>query len=217
MIVFLATLFVRSRIGAAIAGVMVGVAVGVGIHFHVLEVDDAAFDEAQFQSYTDTIIGFEGGWVQAGDGDYAGIDQRAHPESPLWGWDLSEPTERIRREVYGIYRRDYYARMRIAEMPADRGFLVYDFGVHAGVHTSIRAAQRCLFRDARDQDGYIGPRTLAALHESADDFKKCITFARLEHYGDIIASHPEKSHDWHGWVNRAKAALDHSEHITTGD
>ncbi len=202
----------RSRIGAGIVGAVAGIAVGSVVHFRVLEVDDISSGEQRFRSHTDAIIALEGGWVQASDGGYAGIDRRAHPDSRLWGWDLSEPTERIRREVYGIYRHDYYARMRISEMPADRGFLIYDFGVHAGVRTSIRAAQACLFVDARDQDGHIGPRTLSVLHdESVGDFKRCVTFARIEHYGDIIAAHPDKSRDWHGWVSRAKNALNHSE------
>lgn len=211
MIALLISLLTRSRIGAGIVGALAGVVVGSVVHFHVLD-DGVLFDDDTFRSRTDAIISLEGGWVEARDGSYAGIDRRAHPDSPLWAWDLSEPTDRIRREVYGIYQRDYYARMRIAEMPTDRGFLVYDFGVHAGIHASIRAAQSCLFRDPRDQDGYVGPQTLSALHEGdAGDFERCFTFARIQHYGDIIATHPEKSRDWHGWVSRAKKALDHSE------
>lgn len=206
-------LSIFARFPIPVAAFVLGIGVGWhGQKFFYDPVEDLFEADDLFTSITDVIItDFEGGWVVASDGSYAGIDRKAHPDSPLWGWDLSTPTEQIRREVYGIYRRDYYARMHISEMPASQGFLIYDFGVHAGVHTSIRTAQRCVFGDAREIDGYIGPHTLSALHESGDGFDKCFTFARLEHYGNVIVSHPEKAIDWHGWVNRARKSLDHSE------
>ena len=129
-----------------VVGLLIGIVSGVHIHIHFF--DDTTverIDEDLFRTFTDQIIKFEGGW-KYGSGTYAGIGKSAHPDSPLWGYDLSgSPSEKVKKEVYRIYMQQYYKRMRIHDLPQEVGFLIYDFGINAGPHEAIKEARLAIF------------------------------------------------------------------------
>lgn len=59
-----------------------------------------------------------------------------------------------------IYRRAYWAAVNGDDLPAGLDLLVFDMGVNAGPGTAIRLLQQVL---EVEDDGVIGPKTLAAL------------------------------------------------------
>ena len=202
-------------------GFLLGVSGSLGIHVYFFDYNVVEeIDQDQFLAFTDQVIAFEGGWKRGDDASYAGVDSLAHPNSPLWGYDLSSsPSDVVKREVYRIYMRDYYQRMRIHDLPQAIGFLIYDFGVHSGVYTSVKTAQQIAFTNPHEIDGYMGAHTVRALQKAGNGLSLSLTFQRLAHYANVIAKNPAKEAKYAlGWTHRAKRAFIYAKTLQhTGD
>ena len=171
--------------------------------------------DARFRAFTDKVIMLEGGWKYA-NGAYAGIDRAAHPDSPLWQRDLTQPqpSEQVRNEVYHEYMMGYYKRLRIADLPERIGFLLYDFGINAGNYTSAKAIQEIVFTDKRQIDGHMGPFTVGAILASEKDLIHEFSFGRIAYYAHLAAQNPAKySKDIDGWVLRTRKAFDFAKEL----
>lgn len=81
-----------------------------------------------------------------------GISQAAYPGLPI--------AALTRSDAEAIYRRDYWTPVAGDGLPAGADLMVFDMGVNAGVNLSARLLQQCV---GVEQDGAIGPETLAAL------------------------------------------------------
>lgn len=78
---------------------------------------------------------------------------------------------------------------------------IFDFGVNAGVKTSIRMVQSVL---GTEEDGIIGPKTLVKLN-SADTklFHAAFTVKKIAYYISIIKKRPANKKFLYGWIIRA--------------
>lgn len=111
-----------------------------------------------FDRAFELLVGHEGGYVNhaddpGGETKY-GISKRQYPHLDIAGLTLSDAKE--------IYRRDYWDRARLEEMPYRCRFDIFDAAVNHGIGTSIRFAQRAV--EVAD-DGHVGPVTLKAIQQ----------------------------------------------------
>jgi lysozyme family protein len=72
-------------------------------------------------------------------------------------------------EARAIYKAKYWDALKCDELPAGVDYAVFDFGVNSGVSRSAKYLQRIV---GVDDDGKIGPKTLAAV--GADNAKHII-------------------------------------------
>ena len=172
--------------------------------------------DSQFVKFTDEIIRLEGGFVLSdGGATYAGINRAAHPDSPLWKMHLSTPpSEQVKAQVYREYMMGYYKRLRIADLPEQIGFLVYDFGVNAGNVTSAKTVQGVVFSDPRQVDGHIGPFSINAINGADDNLPHRFSFKRMSYYTHLVLRDPEKhGNDLEAWESRVDKALQFSQSL----
>lgn len=108
-------------------------------------------------------------------------------------------------EVYDIYKTRYWDKVRGEQLPSGIDFLVFDFGVNAGVGRSAKMLQNLVGVPA---DGGIGPQTLKATQNAyEEDAKKLIvdyTDARAEYYQSL----PHFPTFGRGWLRRTKESED---------
>ncbi len=111
-----------------------------------------------------------------------------------------------REEAKEIYFAKYWNAVKADMLPAGVDYMVFDFGVNAGVSRSARFLQTILAK--RDPslkvDGAIGPLTIATLAKASpravlDEFHE----AKMEHYRSL----PTWQVFGAGWTNRANDVL----------
>lgn len=129
---------------------------------------------------------------------YAGIYRAAHPSWPGWAHidrGSTPPVELVR----DFYRRQYWDSIPISDSPAR--FLIFEYGVNAGLTKAVKVAQAVL---GLVPDGIIGPNTASALENAPDSFPAAYTLARIAHYADLANRDPKRYGIYlRGWVNRA--------------
>lgn len=120
-----------------------------------------------------SVIGHEGGYIDhpsdpGGETKY-GISKRVYPSEDIKNLTLD------RAKV--LYRRDYWDKLHLDDLPDRIRFDLFDAAVNSGVSTAIKFLQKACEVDA---DGKIGPKTLAAVGAiSAEDLDKRISGYRL--------------------------------------
>lgn len=102
------------------------------------------------------VIGIEGGYSNnpndAGGETKYGISKRAYPNLDIRNLTLEA--------ARGIYKKDYWDRVRGDLLPAPMALIVFDAAVNSGVGQAIKWLQEAVGAHA---DGVIGPVTLAAV------------------------------------------------------
>ena len=173
----------------------------------------------------DTLMGFEGGVEDVGDG--AGLTRWGQTEAWLAEWRLPIP------ESADEARQNYQEWLELSHLGAlatpPNGWAfdalsdnLIDYAINAGEARAVRAVQAASNTPAMQAevarqggyvwaalkvDGVIGPKTLAAVLERSArgrDLLAAYVFAdRLRHYGRITRDHPEKNLKFiAGWLNR---------------
>lgn len=151
------------------------------------------FDEA-----FEKLIGHEGGYVNnsrdpGGETKY-GISKRSYPSENIKGMTL----ERAKQ----IYRRDFWDKCHIDELPESVWFDVFDTAVNSGVSRAIKLLQQAA--KAEPVDGEWGPKTKAAVNAADPVYlSKAYNGYRLVYYtglGDFKTFGK-------GWVRRVAANL----------
>ncbi len=126
-----------------------------------------------------------------------GIDQRSHPHVNIKALDYSQATE--------IYRREYWARVRADELPAGYDLAMFDIAVNNGPGKAALILQRALNNagavPSLAEDGFIGPRTIAAATKMGEKGLEFVFIAREQLYHDL-AEHPVNKKFLRGWLNR---------------
>lgn len=107
----------------------------------------------------------------------------------------------MKRETAGqIYLAKYWNALRCSEMPTGLDYLVFDFGVNAGIGQAPKTLQRCL---SVSVDGKIGDVTMKALHtHDAVELVDKFTDAKRAFYRSISSSNPKLAVFLKGWMNR---------------
>lgn len=146
------------------------------------------FDEA-----FEKLIGHEGGYVNdsrdKGGETKFGISKRSYPSENIKGMTLARAKE--------IYRRDFWDKCHIAELPETVWFDVFDTAVNSGTGNAVKILQRALKMD--NVDGIFGPKTKKAVDSADPEYlSRAYNGYRLKYYtglGDFKTFGK-------GWVNR---------------
>lgn len=157
------------------------------------------------------VIGHEGGltldrndrgnWTSGviGKGELKGtkygVSAMAYPNEDIQNLTLDRAKE--------IYRRDYWNKCHIDELPDDVRFDMFDTAINSGVAAAIKIMQRAL--NVGD-DGVWGPKTSAAAKAAAASpayLDKRFNGFRLRYLCDI----PTFNNFGRGWVRRVASNL----------
>jgi len=155
----------------------------------------------------------EGGYVKDPDDNgwetYRGISRRNHPGCIIWKYlDDRNPTKgEIYEDLEGIveqfYFGNYYSRIAGKDLINIHPLLalhVFDFAVNAGVGKAIRTLQKIA---KVQQDGIIGPITLAAIKSNPEMVYIKYYSSRLIFYRDISTINNNRKF-LGGWLKRVR-------------
>lgn len=165
---------------------------------------------ANFYLAFEKMIRNEGGYQlvnvlgDRGGQTFAGISRRAHPD---WeGWRFIDNRDLPVDLVPKFYMEHYWRPIcgdEIAHQAAAEA--IFDFAVNAGVKVAVTLAQLVV---GIDQDGRIGPATLAKI-DAADEavFVLKYALAKVARYAEICNRDREQSKFLLGWINRTVKGL----------
>jgi len=115
--------------------------------------------------------------------------------------DIKNLTEDETKE---IYKRDYWDRNRVEELPEHLRHIFFDMCVNQGRGTAVKILQRACVAKGADIaiDGGMGPGTMNAIetYKPSNDRVRCY---RLKHYYDLVNAKPEQERFLFGWYKRA--------------
>lgn len=123
-----------------------------------------------FEKTTEWLLVHEGGYVNhprdPGGATNRGVIQRTYD---AYRQRMGLPTRSVRhienKEVWDIYRSQYWNAVQGDELPDGLDYAVYDFAVNSGPRRAVQFLQRIL--KVKD-DGIIGNHTLAAIRMYQD-------------------------------------------------
>ena len=153
-----------------------------------------------FDEIIDITLHHEGGYVPdpkdlGGETNY-GIAKRFYPEV-----DIKNLTK---EEAKDIYRRDYWVRNKVEELPENLRHIFFDMCVNQGRGTAVKILQRACNAKGADLaiDGGMGPKTEETIktYKPSLDRVRCY---RLKHYYDLVNAKPEQERFLYGWYKRA--------------
>ncbi len=165
---------------------------------------------SRFIALVEKLLDHEGGYVDH-PADPGGCTNFGITIGTLGDWRGSKVTcqdvhDLTRAEAKEIYFAKYWNAVKADMLPAGVDYMVFDFGVNAGVSRSARTLQTILAK--RDPslkvDGAIGPLTIAALVKASpravlDEFHE----AKMVFYRGL----PTWATFGAGWSNRANETL----------
>ena len=112
-----------------------------------------------FEIAIERVLSNEGGYVNdpkdPGGETQWGISKRSYPDV-----DIANLT---REEAKAIYKRDFWDKVRGADLHEDVAFQVLDFAVNSGGSVAIQYLQRAA---GVADDGHIGPVTIEAVNNA---------------------------------------------------
>ena len=151
-----------------------------------------------FDEIIEHVLKHEGGYVNdptdlGGETNY-GITKRFYPDI-----DIKNLTEDQAKE---IYKRDYWDKNRVDELPEQLRHIFFDMCVNQGRGTAVKVLQRAAnAKGAKLKvDGGMGPATLKAVQNVEHNRVKSY---RILHYANLVINKPEQEKFWYGWFKRA--------------
>ena len=170
----------------------------------------------------DKIIENEGGYQNDKDdtgnivkedgtviGTNFGITPRTYAK--YYGKDVNDVTEQEMKfltegQARRIYRQEYYIKPKIDLLPPNLRENVFDMYVNAG-SGAIKILQKEAGLPKEQQDGFIGPITIAAV-QNANISNNDYVDARIDFYEMLAKIDPTKKKYLRGWKNRANKYRD---------
>lgn len=174
---------------------------------------------AEFIKAYQLMIASEGGYVNdtddPGGETYKGVARKIY--SKWEGWTHIDMMKRqpdfpacldrdpeLQQLVANFYEVNFWDRMKgdqIANQEVANS--IFDFGVNAGMGTSVALAQLVV---GADHDGVIGPNSLEAINSfNPEHFLAAFTVAKIARYVSIVKKRPTSRKYFYGWVNDALA------------
>ena len=150
-----------------------------------------------FDKAFERVIGHEGGYVNdtrdpGGETKY-GISKRSYPFADIKNLTLDQAKD--------IYRRDYWNKLHLDELPACVRFDIFDAAVNSGISAEAKFLQRAAGTTA---DGVIGKLTIAA----ANGIDPQLLDKRLSGYRlQFLADLPVFPTFGRGWLRRVASNL----------
>jgi len=108
----------------------------------------------------------------------------------------------LQQNVVDFYRVNFWDKMNGDNITNQQvAESIFDFGVNAGVGTSVSLAQLVIQTEA---DGVIGPQTIEAINKfDPEHFIAAFTVAKIARYVSIVKKRPTSQKYFYGWVRRA--------------
>ncbi|HEY1506235.1 MAG TPA: glycosyl hydrolase 108 family protein [Stellaceae bacterium] len=161
--------------------------------------------EGGYQAMPDDPGNWTQGKIGAGElkGTKFGLSAATYPHLDIAA--LSEA------DAAAIYRRDWWDRFGLGRLPAPLAAKIFDAAVNIGIDGAVRALQRALraadgsTRAAGvEEDGRLGPKTIAAACAlAADAVLPALREALAGYYRVIVAKNPAQARFLNGWLVRA--------------
>ena len=153
----------------------------------------------EFDDIIEITLEHEGGYVNdpndlGGETNF-GIAKRFYPDV-----DIENLTK---DEAKDIYRRDYWDKNKVDDMPEQLRHIYFDMCVNQGKGTAVKVLQRACNSKKADLkvDGGLGPMTLAAIQKYNPSLPRVRCY-RLKHYYDLVNRKPEQEKFLFGWYRR---------------
>jgi lysozyme family protein len=153
----------------------------------------------EFDEIIEKVLEHEGGYVNdpddpGGETRY-GISKRAYPDT-----DIKELTIEVAK---GLYKRDYWDKYRVSDIPNRIRHGYFDMCVNMGGYRATKILQEaCNSKNAEkiDIDGGIGPATIRA-SSSVEEFR--LRAYRVLYYAELVMKKPKMEKYWVGWFKRS--------------
>lgn len=107
-----------------------------------------------------------------------------------------------REDAIVIYRALFWRRAGCERLPAPVAVVVFDFAVHSSPVRAVKLLQKVL---RVDEDGVVGPETVAAARRAGSRTIEMLSAARLELMHDLFTADPEQLAFRRGWWSRVAA------------
>ena len=150
-----------------------------------------------FNEIIEKVLEHEGGYVNdptdlGGETKY-GITKRFYPDIDIKNLTIEQAKK--------IYKRDYWDRNRIEEVPQELWYIYFDMCVNMGRKTAVKILQRAANSSGHrlQVDGGMGPVTVKGLQNISVDRVRAF---RIKYYVDLINSKPEQEKFYYGWFRR---------------
>ena len=154
----------------------------------------------KFEDIIEITLHHEGGYVNdpddlGGETNF-GIAKRFYPDVDIKNLTKDEASD--------IYRRDYWDKNKVDEMPEQLRHIYFDMCVNQGKGTAVKVLQRaCNSKKAGLKvDGGLGPKTIAAISESNVELDRVRAY-RVKYYADLVTRKPDLEKFYFGWYKRA--------------
>lgn len=116
-----------------------------------------------FETALSRVLIYEGGFVDSPD-DPGGATCWGITQQTARDHGYTGPMDQMPKSVAAtIYRGSYWSPVRCDALPGALAFQVFDAAVNNGIRQAARWLQSALAFPVADQDGVIGPKTLAAV------------------------------------------------------
>ena len=109
-----------------------------------------------------------------------------------------------KEDAKDIYKKDYWDRNKVDELPDDLKHIFFDMCVNQGRGTAVKILQRACNAKGADLavDGGFGPGTKGAIESYKPSLDRVRCY-RLKHYYDLVNKRPEQERFLYGWYKRA--------------
>lgn len=172
---------------------------------------------AEFKPAFELMIANEGGYVNdpddPGGETYKGVARKIFSKWDGWvnidilkrqsGFpgNLDKDPE-IQEAVEDFYRVNFWDKIKGDEISDQKvAESIFDFGVNAGVGTSVSLAQLVI---EAETDGVLGNESIAKINDfNTEHFLAAFTVFKIARYVSIVKKRPTSRKYFYGWVLRA--------------
>lgn len=172
---------------------------------------------ADFTNAFNLVIANEGGYTNdpddPGGETYKGLARNMHSNWPGWaiidnmklqsGFPANlDQNNQLQEMISDFYRETFWNKMNGDKIQVqDIANSIFDFGVNAGLATSVSMAQKIV---GAQTDGILGPKSLEGINNfNTDHFLAAFTVAKISRYINIVKKRPTSRKFFYGWVCRA--------------
>jgi len=153
---------------------------------------------ADFNVAIELILKNEGGYSNnpqdTGGETRWGISSASFPNEDIRNLTVDRAKQLYKENYWNPISGDKILSQEMAES-------IFDFGVNAGVKTSVKLAQQVVYADP---DGVVGPNTIYLLNTSSPKlFLAEFKLKKIQRYVDICDNNSSQKIFFFGWIKRA--------------
>ena len=109
-----------------------------------------------------------------------------------------------KEDAIEIYKKDYWDRYKLDEMPTNLQHIYFDMVVNMGARNAGKIMQKSCVAKGCDieVDGIVGSGTRKAIKNCNLEHDRVKAY-RIKYYCDLINAKPEQEKFFYGWVRRS--------------